>query len=679
MILSVIIVNYNVKAFLEQALTSIRKALDGLPSEIIVVDNGSGDGSVPMMRKRFPDVHIIENHENVGFARANNQALTKAKGKYCCLVNPDTLVREDTFRVCVDYLEVQPDVGAVGCKILNPDGTLQLSCRRSIPTPWVAFTKVSGLSALFSGSKTFGRYNLTYLDPDKVSEVEALSGSFMFVRSKAVDAAGMLDEDFFMYGEDLDWCYRIGKAGWKIVYLPDTQIIHYKGQSTKEATFDALHMFYEAMRLFVKKHFHGGWSVLPLWFLLLGIRIRGGLSFLHRLSRRLLVPVVDAAFLQTGLVLALLIRFGHLRYIPSYHLVDGIYTLVWMGTLFALGLYDRRPASVSKAIAGILIGLIFNTSLTFFFPEYAFSRQVVLMAGLLDAIFLGGWRIVYRGIAGGGMAKRGKRVIIVGTDEIGRRVMERLKKRIDKRYEVVGFLSADEAGLFTETDSETPVLGLMDDLERIVKTHQVEEIIFSSDAGSYGDVLNIVSRIKDLRVEFKMVPQEADVLIGRTSIDTLEDLPLIDLDYRIFRGPNVFFKRMMDLIGGLFLLPFVVPVLLMVWILPGYRFGRNTINDGRGGTCRVWSVTKDGHRVSGWGYIVFAVELLRGRISLVGSEIDIDATQVSGFKPGITGLVQVQKGEIIDSGERKRLQLYYMKNYSPFLDIDILLKSLFRI
>ncbi|MCK4818743.1 glycosyltransferase family 2 protein, partial [bacterium] len=225
--LSIIIVSYNVKPFLEQALHSVRKALLGIPSEVFVVDNGSGDGSVQLVREHFPEVCLIVNRENLGFARANNMALRKAKGDAICLLNPDTLVREDTFRVCIEYLNSNAEVGAVGCKILNPDGSLQLACRRSFPTPWVAFTKVIGLSRLFPGSRVFGKYNLTYLDSNEVAEVDSLSGSFMMVKQKVIKHVGLLDEIFFLYGEDLDWCYRIRQKGWKVVYLPDTQIIHY--------------------------------------------------------------------------------------------------------------------------------------------------------------------------------------------------------------------------------------------------------------------------------------------------------------------------------------------------------------------------------------------------------------------------------------------------------------------
>src|SRR5208283_1624252 len=209
---SIIIVNYNVRDFLNNALVSVFRALEGMNGEVFVVDNASDDGSSDLVRQSFPKVRLIANNTNVGFAKANNQALAMSSGKYLMLLNPDTVVQEDTFRTLINFFEANGDVGMAGCKILNPDGTLQLACRRSFPAPWVAFTKVSGLSSVFGSTKLFGKYNLTYLNPDESYEVDAISGSCMMIRREVFDTVGGLDESFFMYGEDLDWCYRIQKG-----------------------------------------------------------------------------------------------------------------------------------------------------------------------------------------------------------------------------------------------------------------------------------------------------------------------------------------------------------------------------------------------------------------------------------------------------------------------------------
>jgi len=689
--LSVIIVSYNVRFFLEQALLSISKALKTVSSEIFVVDNGSGDGSIAMVRSRFPDVHLIANTENMGFARANNQALSMARGKVVCLINPDTLVQEDTFRVCLDYLNGNPDTAAVGCKVLNPDGTLQLACRRSYPTPWVAFTKVTGLSDLFPQSRVFGKYNLTYLNPDEEADVEALSGSFMMVRKEVIDKVGLLDESFFMYGEDLDWCYRIRQSGGHIKYIPYTQIIHYKGQSAKEASFDTLPVFYNAMRLFVKKHFSRGWYTLPQWFLILGIWMRGGVGFAMRLMRNLLLPMIDFGCCAAGLMMAILIRFGNLYRWDSYRIVVLLYSLIWIGSLFALGVYERRIQNTVKMIGGILLGWVLNTSLTFFLPQYAHSRQVVLMAGVINAFFVPGWRQIVRGFTRfghiPGLAKLGRRMgrprtLIVGPDNFGMQILDRLHGDKSNRYEVLGFLGLTDDDFLCQTPPGFPVLGLVDDLERIARTHRIDEVIFSSESTSYDRILTTVMRSKDLHVDFKMVPRDLDVIIGRTSIDRLDDIPLVDLDYRIYAAPNRFFKRCVDIGVSVLILPVLFFNIIFIILHPAYRLSRRKVLDGRGGCVTILDTALNGRfDVPRFGRLVRILSVLTGKMSLVGMEV-LPCRQTKaalGYKPGMTGLVQVNKRKSLGEKEIEQYRVFYLKNYTPLLDLEIVFRSLFRI
>ncbi len=347
-ILSIIIVSFNVKDFLFQAIHSIRKAIRNLSAEIIVIDNASWDGSVSMLEKNFPDVRIISNPTNLGFARANNRGIQESSGEYIVLMNPDTIVQEDTFETLLNFFSQDSQVGMAGCKILNPDGSLQLACRRSFPTPWVAFTKLVGLSRLFPKNRYLGRYNLTYLNPDEVTEVEAISGSFMMVRRNLVDEVGLLDESFFLYGEDLDWCYRIRKAGWKIYYVPATQIVHYKGASSKKAQFDTLLLFYRAMLLFVRKHFRGKYLFLPQWFLIIGIRVRATISFIQGGLSRIKWPALDLFFLNLSLVCAIFLRFGSLIHLEPYLLVTLIYSSVWLAAFYFFELYGHRKFVVQE-------------------------------------------------------------------------------------------------------------------------------------------------------------------------------------------------------------------------------------------------------------------------------------------------------------------------------------------
>lgn len=685
--LSVILVNYNVKSYLSQALESIQKALESIPSEIIVVDNASTDGSVSMLQKRFPSVRLIQNQDNVGFATANNQAIQIASGRILCLINPDTLVREDTFQSALHYLDQHPEAGMVGGKVLNADGTLQLACRRSFPTPWVAFTKVSGLSRLFPGSRLFGRYNLTYLDPDREAEVEAISGSFMIVRKEAIDHAGLLDETFFMYGEDLDWCYRIHQAGWKIVYLPQTQIVHYKGRSAREASFDSLKLFYSAMVIFVRKHFGRGASLLPSWLLMLGIWIRGFIGLMSTWMKRLVVPALDILFMQIALALALLIRFGHLNYWGEYGIVNIGYTLVWLVTIASMGLYRKGIFSTSKAAGAVMIGLILNASFTFFFPQYAFSRKVVLTAGALNLLLLGGWRLGIRfasrirwipflGTVGRTLMRR--RAVILGSDAAAREVLQRLENRLDTDLEVVGLVALDASVL---DDEDSKIIGCLSDLARLVNRHQIQEVIFTPEAASYERILSVIASGKPLHLDYRMVPRDLDVLIGRTSIDSIEDIPLVDLDYKIYSDFNRVIKRAVDLILSLLLTILFLPVTLGVVLLPRFRPARRPVNDGQGSMIHLLEIRHGNESAGKYVQIPFLLlHVIQGSMSLVGTEIQpyVNGEAGKGFKPGITGLVQIHGHRKLSENEKERYNLYYLKNYTFLLDLEILLRTFFR-
>lgn len=252
--LSVIIVNYNVKYYLEQCLDSVMRASKGLRVEVFVVDNLSTDDSVPYLRSRFPNVVFVENKENVGFARANNQAIRMSTGKYVLLLNPDTIVCENTFADFISFMDGHPEAGAAGAYMLRTDGTFAPESRRGLPTPFVAFCKMCGLSSIFPKSRVFGRYYMRYLDENQVNEIEIISGAYMFLRREALDKVDLLDEDFFMYGEDIDLSYRILKGGYKNYFLPSI-MLHYKGESTEKSSYRYVYTFYQAMRLFFRKHY----------------------------------------------------------------------------------------------------------------------------------------------------------------------------------------------------------------------------------------------------------------------------------------------------------------------------------------------------------------------------------------------------------------------------------------
>lgn len=284
--LSVIIVSYNVKYHLEQCIRSVQKASEGLETDIWVVDNASSDGSVAYLQPIFPDVHFISNRENVGFSKANNQAIRESKGDYVLLLNPDTIVAEDTLKGCANFLDAHPKVGATGVRMLNADGTFAPESRRGLPTPFTSFCKMTGLASLYPKSRIFGKYYMKYLNEDEANPIDVISGAFNMLRRQTLEEVGLLDEDFFMYGEDIDLSYRILLGGWQNYYLP-YYILHYKGESTAKSSFRYVHVFYNAMLIFFNKHFRKKYLLIG-YLIRLAVVLRAMLDMLIRILDRIL-------------------------------------------------------------------------------------------------------------------------------------------------------------------------------------------------------------------------------------------------------------------------------------------------------------------------------------------------------------------------------------------------------
>ena len=277
--LSVIIVNYNVKEELTFCLSSVQRALQGIEGEVFVVDNHSADGSCDVIKTLFPWVTLIENADNLGFARANNIAIRKAVGEYILLLNPDTVVEQDSFAKMIAFMDEHADCGGLGVKMLDAQGAFLPESKRGIPTPWVAFCKLFGLYKLFPKSEKCNRYYLSNISQDSVAQVEILAGACMLLRKSVLDEIGLLDETYFLYGEDVDISYRILQAGYKNYYFPETSIIHLKGASTKKLEVKSVREFYRSMEIFVSQHF-SHYNSLFVILIKLGIKVRMFLAML---------------------------------------------------------------------------------------------------------------------------------------------------------------------------------------------------------------------------------------------------------------------------------------------------------------------------------------------------------------------------------------------------------------
>jgi len=279
--LSIVIVNYNTRDLLRDCLNSIYKSQGDFSYEVCVVDNASSDSSAEMVRREFPQAELIESEVNGGWAYGNNLALRRCRARYILLLNPDTLLPPTALQGMLDFMDAHPEAGAAGPKLVRADGSMDLACRRSFPTPEVALYRMVGLSKLFPKSRRFARYNLTYLDPDQVAEVDSVVGAFMMVRGEIPEQVGLLDESFFMYGDDLDWALRIKGRGWKVYYNPAVQVLHYKREASRQNRRRARYEFYRAMRIFYLKHYAQSTPLWLHWLILGGIALGGGIELLR--------------------------------------------------------------------------------------------------------------------------------------------------------------------------------------------------------------------------------------------------------------------------------------------------------------------------------------------------------------------------------------------------------------
>lgn len=645
--LSVILVNYNVKHFLEQALHSIAAALEDMDGEVIVVDNNSVDGSVRMLREQFPWVRRIENAENVGFSRANNQAIRAAEGRYVLLLNPDTIVEEDTFSKCVAFMDAHPEAGAVGVRMVDGEGNFQPQSKRSLPTPWRAFYKVFGLSKLFPKSKRFGRYHLSYLDPNETHEVEVLSGAFMMLRRSLLAEIGLLDEAFFMYGEDIDLSYRITQAGYKNYYYADTRIIHYKGESTKKGSLNYVLVFYKAMLIFVRKHFSRGPYAAMQLFLTLAIYLRAGLAISRRLAQRMVYPVGEGLLL-TGLFAGL--AWGWLQIHPAevpgwyYWAGPAAYALVFVVANALWGNY-RRPFRIRALFGAAFTGFLALVVLTYVFKQVNFSRMIVglsavgaLMAGLAV-------RAAANKLHSGSLfldQKARSRLVIIGDRAEAARVQDLLVNQVLYNCEIIGYMApTGEPG-----GDEPYYLGDLNQLGEVVRFYAVEELVFCNASLPTQRIIAEMSRMADQAIQYKIVPPAADYLVGpNTILSSAHMTPALQhLGRRDLRRQ----KQAFDLLVGAGLLGFF-PLTFWIYQRPGAAL--RTI-----------------------------LHVLRGNCHWVGY-IEAAQQDLPPLKPGLLDmrLLDDYTSARQQRGRAAALDRQYAYNYSLSLDLQILWRGLRQI
>ncbi|MFN4234432.1 MAG: glycosyltransferase [Bacteroidia bacterium] len=643
--LSVIIVNYNVRHFLEQCLHSVMNAAKNLDVEVFVVDNNSVDNSVEMVREKFPQVKIIANKENVGFSKANNQALRIAQGEYQLLLNPDTVVEEDTFKKIIQFMDEHPEAGGLGVYMIDGKGNFLPESKRGLPTPLVAFYKIFGLSALFPKSKLFGKYHLGYLDKNKIHEVEILSGAFMLLRKKALDKVGLLDEDFFMYGEDIDLSYRIIKGGFKNYYFPETRIIHYKGESTKKSSINYVFVFYNAMIIFAKKHFSQKHASIFSFLINLAIYLRAGIAILNRFLKQIFLPTLDALVIFGGLLFLKYYWENVVRADENFHFDEKIisiafpiFVVVWLISIYLNGGYDK-PVKTINVTRGVLSGAILILVAYALLPEsLRFSRAMVLLGAAWSVFALPAYRYILH-LLNNKLVELDtdlkKRIAVIGSREEYLRVLDFIRLS-DVKTSFIGHIGLNEQSTKYE-DS----IGNFSQLIELIAIYQIDEVIFCAKDIPAQTIIEQMSRISNTDIEFKIAPPESLFIIGSNSINTNGQLYVININ-SINKAANKRNKRLLDIIVS-FVLFIISPVLIL--IIPTRK-----------------------------GLLKNIFRVLIGKKSWVGYKKTNQKQELPKIKEGVLNPVDYLSS-LPDETTIYRLNQLYAKDYKIINDLQIILKS----
>ncbi len=645
--LSIIIVNYNVKYFLEQCLFSVKTALKGIESEIFVVDNNSVDGSCQMIREKFREVILIGNDENKGFSSANNQAIRKAKGEYILILNPDTVVEEGTFTKCIEFMDKNPEAGGLGVKMIDGKGNFLPESKRALPDPLVAFFKIFGFSKLFPRSKLFSKYHLGHLDPDQTHEIEVLPGAFMFLRKKALDTVGLFDEDFFLYGEDIDLSYRLLQGGFKNYYFPQATIIHYKGESTKKGSLNYVVQFYKAMIIYANKHFSRRNQKIFGSMINLAIYFRAAISLAKRVCFKLFLPLLDALVIYLGFHIIKplweLYRFPGGGHYPDQfmQIIVPCYLLIWVISIGLAGGYERKihPLNVVK---GMLIGTGIILVVYALLPVHLrFSRAMILFGSAWGMITTLAIRWILWWISPDHFpvkGKKGKRIIIIGSDKEANRVRSILEKT-NLKPNILSIVKpgSDEGNSF--------LAGYTGKIREMIRINRIEEIIFcSADIPAYEIIRNMVA-LTSSEIDFKIAPPETLSIIGSSSIETTGEIYLIPLN-SISKPINRRKKRLFDLIASLILL-----LLLPISIIPVRKKGR---------------------------FVQNIVKVFLGKRTWIGfsSSLETHERDLPSLRTGIIEPVMGKGIQDPDEETKRDINLIYIKNYRVIHDIQIMLKAL---
>lgn len=640
--LSIVIVNYNVKHFLEQCLNSVAAASEHCETEVFVVDNNSVDGSCTMLREKFPWVKLIENKKNYGFSYANNQAIRQSAGQYVLLLNPDTVIEEYTLKSVCDFMDEHPDAGGLGVKMIDGKGRFLPESKRGLPTPSVAFYKIFGLSKLFPKSEKFGKYHLTYLDKDEIHEVDVLSGAFMLLRSETLQKVGLLDETFFMYGEDIDLSYRITLGGYKNYYFPGTTIIHYKGESTKKGSVNYVVVFYNAMKIFARKHFSEGARSM-IFFINMAIYLRAAMAIMSRFVRNAITPIIDALLILSGFLWITPLWETHLFGEGSSYPQDVFawamvaYICVWLLSLLLCGGYDK-PVRIKNILKGIVLGSIIILAVYALLPTHLrFSRALILLGSVWTFFIVPIFRLLLNytklSVFKVNLPNR-KRVAIVGAKDECQMLVGQLTSAHTK-IDIAAYVSPTAV-------SDEFFAGDICQLDEIVAINKIDELIFCAKDIQAQQIIGTMLNLSSSKLDYKIASPDGFSVIGSNSINTTGELYNIDIN-AIDKPENRRSKRIFDFFVSLF---FIVFSPILIW------FMHNKCKSYRN---------------------LFSI--LFGNRTFVSYRSDgIDVSLLPKIKKGIFSVDMMHVGKNVKDDVASRLNIMYAKDYRVAQDAMIVFK-----
>jgi len=560
--LSVIIVNYNVKYFLEQCLYAVQKACRSIEAEIIVVDNNSTDGSRDFLEPAFPEVRFIWNDRNAGFAKANNQAIEIARGEFILFLNPDTLVPEDCLESCLRFLGSQEAPGALGIKMVDGSGKFLKESKRAFPSPLTSLYKLSGLSVLFPRARTFARYHLGNLSEDENHEVDVLAGAFMMIPKKILKEIGNFDERFFMYGEDVDLSYRIQRAGYKNHYFAGSSIIHFKGESTRRGSMNYVRMFYSAMSLFVKKHYSGSKARLFTFLIQAGIVIRAGLAAIANILKKAGLPILDAGIILTSFWIIKYFWSTYIRQDVNYspnilQIAFPVFTVVFLLLAYYSGLYDKGY-KISQLVRSTMIAALFILSGYGLLPESVrFSRGILVFGILLAFVIMNLLRqlfIRWRLLETDNEEEERRQTIVVAGERDFVSICE-LMTNAGMQERVLGRVEPHLPGAGT-------ALGNIEQLPSLVKKYRIKEVIFCENGLRVKEMIGIIKNLP-ASTRNKFHASGSKSIVGSDSRNLSGDYVAAGKKYNIAKPVNRRNKRLLDIIASVFfILGFPVHIFL---------------------------------------------------------------------------------------------------------------------